>query len=37
MLSGRNVPYVPSRPTMIRTRATMIVRAVGAKFVRFIG
>jgi hypothetical protein len=33
-LSGTTLPYVPSSPTMIRSRATMMVRAVGAKFVR---
>ena len=32
--SGSTDPYVPSRPTMIRTSPTMMVRAVGAKFVR---
>ena len=28
---GTNVPYVPSKPTMIRTRATMIVRVPSAR------
>ena len=32
--SGSTLPYVPSSPTMISTSATMIVRAVAAKFVR---
>ena len=34
--SGSTVPYVPSSPTTMRISATMMVRAVGAKFVRFI-